>query len=136
MGTLSAERDFTDVRDVVRAYRLIMEQGRPGEVYNIASGKTWTIGALLNTLLSHSRSISRSRPTRARLRPGRISKVWGDATRLREATGWQPTIPLEQTLLDVLDDCRQRVKALTEETSNESHCLRSTRRSAPFRRCA
>jgi GDP-4-dehydro-6-deoxy-D-mannose reductase len=115
VGSLSAERDFTDVRDVVRAYRLIMERGAPGEAYNVASGRTWTIGALLDMLLAlASVSISVASDT-ARLRPGSPSKVWGDATRLHEATGWQPTIPLEQTARDVLDDCRQRVQALSKE---------------------
>jgi GDP-4-dehydro-6-deoxy-D-mannose reductase len=116
VGTLSAERDFTDVRDVMRAYRLIMEQGAPGEVYNIASGITWSINALLETLLSHSSAQITVEVDPARLRPGQISKVWGDATRLRTATGWQPTIPLQQTLLDVLEDCRQRVQTPTKES--------------------
>jgi GDP-4-dehydro-6-deoxy-D-mannose reductase len=116
VGTLSAERDFCDVRDVMRAYHLIMEKGAPGEVYNIASGKTWRISDLLNTLLSYSSMDIQIEIDPTRVRPGSSTKVWGDATRLRQATGWQPTIPLEQTLLEVLDDCRQRVKALAEET--------------------
>jgi GDP-4-dehydro-6-deoxy-D-mannose reductase len=116
VGSLSAERDFCDVRDVVRAYRLIMERGTPGEVYNIATGKTWTIRALLDLLLALANVSIQVASDTARLRPGSTSKVWGDATRLREATGWQPTIPLEQTVRDVLDDCRQRVHALTEES--------------------
>ncbi|MEO8397541.1 MAG: GDP-mannose 4,6-dehydratase [Chloroflexota bacterium] len=116
VGTLSAERDFTDVRDVIRAYHLIMENGVPGEVYNIASGKTWRIGDLLKTMLSHSPIAIGVETDTARLRPGRISKVWGDSTRLRQATGWEPTIPLEQTLIEVLEDCRQRTKAFSKET--------------------
>ena len=114
VGSLSAERDFCDVRDVVRAYHLIMEMGIPGEVYNIASGVPWRIGDLLKTLLSFSSATIQIETNTARLRPGRISKVWGDATRLRQASGWQPTIPLEQTLLDVLADYRQRSQTLSE----------------------
>lgn len=116
VGTLNAERDFTDVRDVMRAYRLIMERGVPGEVYNIASGKTWTIREVLDMMLALTDVDITIKSDTARLRPGGTSKVWGDATRLRDATGWQPTIPLEQTVRDVLDDCRQRVRALIEES--------------------
>ncbi|MCC6801355.1 MAG: GDP-mannose 4,6-dehydratase [Anaerolineae bacterium] len=116
VGSLSAERDFTDVRDVVRGYRLIMERGAPGEVYNIASGRTWTIRAVLDMMLALTDAHIRIESDTARLRPGGTSKVWGDASRLREATGWQPIIPLEQTVRDVLDDCRQRVRALTGES--------------------
>jgi GDP-4-dehydro-6-deoxy-D-mannose reductase len=116
VGTLSAERDFTDVRDVMHAYHLIMEKGIPGEVYNVASGATRRIDDLLNTLLSYTRIDIRVEVDPAKTRHLKPSKVWGDATRLHQATGWQPVIPLEQTLLEVLDDCRQRVKALSEET--------------------
>ncbi|MFN8451567.1 MAG: GDP-mannose 4,6-dehydratase [Anaerolineae bacterium] len=116
VGTLSAERDFTDVRDVVHAYHLIMERGVPGDVYNIASGKTWTIREVLDMMLSLSDVEISVESDTMRLRPGGTSKVWGDATHLREVTGWQPTIPLEQTVRDVLEDCRQRVRAtLTEQ---------------------
>lgn len=117
VGSLDAERDFTDARDVVRAYRLIMERGTPGEAYNVASGTTWTIRALLDTLLSLSSVTIRVEVDPARLRPGTHSKVWGDAFRLRDATGWQPIFSLEQTLRDVLDDCRHRVAAPKEEST-------------------
>jgi GDP-4-dehydro-6-deoxy-D-mannose reductase len=117
IGSLSAERDFTDVRDVVRAYRLIMQHGAAGEVYNIASGTPRAIRTLLDILLSYSTIHPVVDTDTARLRPGRISKIWGDASRLREATGWQPTIPLEQTLLEVLEDYRQRVRAIPEEST-------------------
>ena len=87
-----------------------MEQGIPGEVYNIASGKTWRIGGLLKALLALSTADIQIEVDPAKTRHFRTSKVWGDATRLREAMGWQPTIPLEETLLEVLNDCRQRTK--------------------------
>lgn len=117
VGSLSAERDFTDVRDVVRAYRLIMERGEPGEVYNIGSGTARTMRSLLEMLLSFTdrHDITYTINT-ARLRPSTVSRIWGDSSRLRAATGWQPSIPLEQTLHDVLEDCRQRVTALNEES--------------------
>jgi GDP-4-dehydro-6-deoxy-D-mannose reductase len=110
VGNLTVERDFTDVRDVVRAYRLIMENGTPGEVYNVASGKTHSIRALLDGLLRYTTMDIEVCVDPARMRPARIPILWGDATRLRDATDWQPTIPFEQTLLDVLNDCRQRVQ--------------------------
>ncbi|MEP7290746.1 MAG: GDP-mannose 4,6-dehydratase [Chloroflexota bacterium] len=119
VGNLLAERDFTDVRDVMRAYRLIMEMGTPGDVYNVSSGKTCTIGALLNLLLSYSSAHIEVRVDSTRLRPGSFSKVWGDSSHLRALTGWQPTIPLSQTLLDVLEDYRQRVRALSEKSKSE-----------------
>jgi GDP-4-dehydro-6-deoxy-D-mannose reductase len=91
-----------------------MEHGAPGGVYNIATGQTCTIRSLLDTLLSFSSVSIEVRVETARLRPGSYSKVWGDSSRLRAATGWQPTIPLQQTLHDVLEDCRQRVHLLSE----------------------
>ncbi len=110
VGSLSAERDFSDVRDVMRAYALIMAQGTPGEAYNIASGITHTVQHLLDILLSFSHAQIGVSIETARLRPHSISRTWGDATKLRDATGWQPIIPFEQTLRDVLDDYRQRVQ--------------------------
>jgi GDP-4-dehydro-6-deoxy-D-mannose reductase len=120
VGALDAERDFTDARDVVRAYRLIMERGTPGDAYNVASGTTWTIRALLETLLSFSSASIRVEVDPARLRPGKTSRVWGDASRLRAATGWEPVYPLEQTLRGVLDDCRRRVAESATNHHEES----------------
>lgn len=101
----SAERDFTDVRDVVRAYRMVIERGSSGEVYNVASGQTHSIQKLVQLLMKHS-NVS----IEYHAEPGEASIIKGDATRLRQATGWEPLIPLEQTLLDVLNDCRQRIQ--------------------------
>ncbi len=115
VGNLSARRDFTDVRDVVHAYRLIMERGEAGSVYNIASNQTHTIQALLDGMLRHARVPIEVCPDSNRMRPSGTSILWGDATRLHAATGWQPTIPFEQTLLDVLNDCRQRVRPHPQE---------------------
>ncbi len=109
VGDLSAYRDFTDVRDIVRAYHLLMEHGRPGEAYNLASGKARSIQSLLDTLLSFSNVSIQVQTDTNRLRPNRVPILEGDSTRLRQVTGWQPTITFEQTLLDILEDCRQRV---------------------------
>ncbi len=111
VGSLSAERDFTDVRDVVRAYQLIMERGTPGDVYNIASGKCITIQYLLDVMLADSRTPIRVEVDPARIRPGKDNRSWGDARHLRHTTGWEPLIPIEQTILDVLNDYRQQLKA-------------------------
>lgn len=110
VGDLSARRDFTDVRDVVRAYHLMIEHGRAGEVYNIASGKARTIQSLLDGLLAHSTADITIEVDPARLRPSKIPILEGDYSRLYAATGWQPQIPFEQTLRDLLEDCRQRVR--------------------------
>lgn len=109
VGNLTPQRDFTDVRDIARAYRLIMERGEPGEVYNVASGNTYTIQRLLDTLLGYTTADITVTPAPERMRPSSIPILWGNAARLNQATGWHPTIPFEQTLLDVLNDCRQRV---------------------------
>lgn len=115
VGNLSARRDFTDVRDVVRAYRLMMERGEAGEVYNVASNQTHTIQELLDGMLRHAAVPIEVVADEKRMRPSGTPILWGDATRLRDATGWQPTIPFEQTLLDVLNDCRQRVRPQPQE---------------------
>lgn len=109
VGSLSAERDFTDVRDIVRAYALIMARGNPGEAYNIASGKCVTVRYLLDVLLSYSSARISVETDTARLRPGKDNRSWGDASRLRRVTGWEPQIPIEQTIFDVLTEFRQQV---------------------------
>lgn len=109
VGSLTSERDFTDVRDIVRAYHLIMERGTAGEAYNVATGTTHRIGFLLETLLSFSSHAIKVETQSALLEGENVPKSWGDATKLRMHTGWEPTIPLEETLREVLDDCRDRV---------------------------
>jgi GDP-4-dehydro-6-deoxy-D-mannose reductase len=112
VGDLSARRDFTDVRDIVAAYHLIVEHGTPGAVYNVASEKAYSIRQLLETLISFARMDIKINIDESRLRPVHIPVLLGDATRLREETGWSPTYTFEQSLLDVLNDCRERVKTL------------------------
>lgn len=109
VGNLDAQRDFLDVRDVVRAYALLMAHGVAGEVYNVASGQTHSIRSLLDTLIGYSKTPIEICNDPARMRPASVPILWGDASRLKILTGWQPSIPFEQTLLDVLNDCRQRV---------------------------
>ncbi len=114
VGDLTARRDFTDVRDIVQAYHLIMERGTPGAAYNVASGQARSIQSLLDNLLREAAIAIEVRVDPARLRQTSIPVLEGDITRLQAATGWQPTITFEQTLHDVLADCRQRVKQAQE----------------------
>jgi GDP-4-dehydro-6-deoxy-D-mannose reductase len=111
VGSLTARRDLTDVRDIVRAYRLLIVEGAPGEVYNVCSGRDLAIQELADQLVGMARRPIELEPDPALLRPVDLPVLRGDPTRLREATGWEPQIPIEQTLADLLDDMRQRVSA-------------------------
>ena len=109
VGTLATQRDFTDVRDVVRAYRLLLTVPNAlGEVYHVASGRSVSIQELLQQLLVLSTKTIAIQEDPARLRPADIPYLVGDATKLTKATSWQPTIPLTQTLQDILNDWRSR----------------------------
>jgi GDP-4-dehydro-6-deoxy-D-mannose reductase len=108
VGNLEAKRDFTDVRDMVRAYWLALEKGEPGEVYNIATGRAWRIREVLDLLLSMTKTKIEVRQDPARLRPSDVPILVGDATKFVKTTGWQPTIPFEQTVMDMLDYWRAR----------------------------
>ncbi len=109
VGDLSSKRDFTDVRDMVRAYWLLLEKGKPGDVYNIGSGNTRPMQDVLDMLLSMSKVDVEVRVDPARLRPSDVMILWADASKFMDATGWKPTIPYEQTLRDLLDYWRERV---------------------------
>jgi GDP-4-dehydro-6-deoxy-D-mannose reductase len=109
VGNLTARRDFTDVRDVVRAYRLALDQGEAGEVYNVGSERAVSIEALLEALLRQSVCKIDIQVDPTRLRPAEAGIQLSDCEKLRSRTGWRPLIPLEQTLADVLDDWRGRV---------------------------
>lgn len=108
VGNLEARRDFSDVRDVVRGYWLALEKGEPGEVYNICSGRAWTIREMLDCLLTMTKAKVTIEQDPARMRPSDVPVLLGDASKFREATGWEPTIPFEQTLADLLDYWRAR----------------------------
>jgi GDP-4-dehydro-6-deoxy-D-mannose reductase len=109
IGNLTPRRDVTDVRDVVRAYRLLMEVGEPGAVYNICSGHAVSVEHIAKTLLGMAARPMRLVVDPSLQRPVDIPVLVGDNTALRQATGWEPTIPLEQTLADVLTDWRARL---------------------------
>lgn len=109
VGNLDAVRDFTDVRDMVRAYWLAVTKGRPGEVYNICSGKGITIRELLDLILSFSKVAVAVETDPERLRPSDVEILIGDASKFHADTGWEPTIPLERTVEDLLDYWRERI---------------------------
>jgi GDP-4-dehydro-6-deoxy-D-mannose reductase len=108
VGNLEAKRDFTDVRDMVRAYWLALEKCASGDVYNICTGRSWSIREMLDLLLSMSHSKIEVRQDPTRLRPSDVPILLGDNSKFVEVTGWQPVIPFEQTLRDMLDYWRAR----------------------------
>ncbi len=108
VGNLAARRDFTDVRDVVRAYWQILVQGEPGEVYNVCSGRDYSIRELLEMLLKFSPLDIQVEVDPARVRPLDIPVLKGDNSRMRELTGWKPVISMEETLRDVLEWWREK----------------------------
>jgi len=109
VGNLEAKRDFTDVRDTVLAYWLSLEKGEPGEVYNIGSGKTFSMQEVLDTLLSLSKVKVKVEVDPKRLRPSDVPILLSDCTKFRKLTGWKPKIPFKQTMSDLLDYWRERV---------------------------
>lgn len=109
VGTLSSRRDFTDVRDVARAYRLLVVRGEPGEAYNVCSGRDVAVQELADRLVAMARTPMQLKTDPALERPVDVPVLRGDNTKLREATGWEPTIPLDRTLADLLGDWRRRV---------------------------
>jgi len=108
VGNLEAKRDFTDVRDMVRAYWLCLEKGEEGEVYNIGTGKTYSIREILDLLVSMSRVQVKVEVDPSRLRPSDVPVLLSDSSKFRELTGWEPRIPLEESLHDLLTYWRER----------------------------
>jgi len=109
VGNLEARRDLTDVRDVVRAYRLLAEHGEGGQVYNVCSGTAVRIGDLADRLVSLAASPMHLVTDPSLLRPVDIPVLRGDNHRLVAATGWAPVHSIDDTLADLMDDCRRRV---------------------------
>lgn len=109
VGNLDAVRDFTDVRDMVRGYVLAAEKGKPGEVYNLASGRAITIRAMLDKLIALAKVEVKVETDPARLRPSDVEVLIGDYSKFHADTGWEPRIPFDRTLEDLLNYWRQRV---------------------------
>ncbi len=108
VGNLKAMRDYTDVRDMVRAYWLALEKGVPGEVYNICTGQAQTIEEVLQALLRLSPAKVRIEPDPSRRRPSDVVLLQGDNSKFVAQTGWRPQIPLKTTLKDLLEYWRER----------------------------
>jgi GDP-4-dehydro-6-deoxy-D-mannose reductase len=109
VGNLEAKRDFTDVRDMVRAYWLATEKGEDGDVYNIGSGSTYVMQDMLDMLLGMSTVKVKVEVDPARLRPSDVPILLADASKFVKQTGWQPRIPFETTLRDLLNYWRELV---------------------------
>jgi len=111
VGNLDAIRDFTDVRDMVRAYWLAATKGTPGEVYNIASGQGIVIREMLDRIIQMASVEVKVEVDPDRLRPSDVEILIGDSSKFRADTGWEPRIPFEQTLRDLLDYWRRTLEA-------------------------
>lgn len=110
VGDLKPTRDFSDVRDIVRGYWLLLERGTPGEVYNLCSGTEWSIERVLNFLIEKSTLPHiEIHQDPARLRPSDVPVLRGSRQKVESALGWRTTIPLEQTLTDLLEYWRHRI---------------------------
>jgi GDP-4-dehydro-6-deoxy-D-mannose reductase len=108
VGNLEAQRDFTDVRDAVRAYILLLQKGRKGEVYNVCSGRGVALREILDTLLASTPKKVRVEQDPERLRKVDIPSLVGDSRKLTAETGWEPRIPLRTSLADLLEYWRAR----------------------------
>ena len=104
VGNLSPRRDITDVRDVVRAYRRLIECGEPGQVYNVCSGRDISVQDLVTRMLELAGADMALEPDPELLRPVDVPVLRGDPSRLRHATGWEPRLGLDETLRAVLDE--------------------------------
>jgi GDP-4-dehydro-6-deoxy-D-mannose reductase len=110
VGNLDARRDLTDVRDTVRAYRAIVERGRPGAVYNVCSGTAYEIRTILERLVAMSSVRVQIRVNPERYRPSDMPLLLGDPSRIKNEVGWQPECGIDKTLSDLLDFWRNEVE--------------------------
>jgi GDP-4-dehydro-6-deoxy-D-mannose reductase len=109
VGNLEVERDFSDVRDVVRGYLSLFEKGSAGEAYNLGSGRATRVRAVLDELCQQCRVDVDGDVDARKLRPREVTRVVGSIEKIGRDTGWRPEIPLRQTLADLLDHWRQEL---------------------------
>lgn len=110
VGNLNKWRDFTDVRDIVKAYLLALQKGKVGEVYNLGSGKAIKIADILKKLVSFSKTSIKVQEDKSRLRTSDVEKIYCDFSKFNKDTGWRPTISIEQTLFDTIEFERNKLK--------------------------
>lgn len=109
VGNLEAYRDFSDVRDIVHGYRLLMQTGKTGEIYNIGSGRAYKISDVLDILLSYAKKTIRVVKDPNLMRPSDAPLIYGDCSKIKRDTGYKPMYHIEETLKEVLDDWRNRL---------------------------
>ncbi|MFN8598167.1 MAG: GDP-mannose 4,6-dehydratase [Anaerolineae bacterium] len=108
LGNMAAQRDFTDVRDIARAYIMAVQHGEPGEVYNLGSGRARSVREMLDIMLAASSVKVAEEIDSAKFRPSDVPISVCDPTKFKRQTGWEPRIAFEQTCVDILNDWRQR----------------------------
>lgn len=121
VGNLNSVRTFADVRDVVRAYWLLLEKCLPGEVYNIGGDRTMTVGEMLEMLKSMAKCEINHRIDSRLLRPSDVTLQIPNTDKFKKATGWSPSIPIEKTLSDLLDYHRQKIREFTGGDAIKCH---------------
>lgn len=109
VGNMAAKRDFTDVRDMVRLYPLLLQKGQPGEVYNAGSGSSHSAQEILDLLFSLSKVSIKVESDPSKMRPSDTPEIVADITKVKSEIGWEPTIPFEQTVKDTLEYFRNVV---------------------------
>lgn len=109
VGNLATARDYTDVRDIVRAYYLLLQKGQAGETYNICSGQAVSGQELLSALVKASGTDIKTIKDRSLFRPSDAPVIYGSYQKLAQTTGWQPTIPFEKTVRDIFEDWQTRL---------------------------
>jgi len=110
VGNLTAKRDFTDVRDIVRAYSSLMKSGKSGQTYNVGSGNAISIQQMLDMILEQSSVKISVETDKSRLRPSDVPIIEADISKITDDTGWKPSIPTKQTINDILDYWREKEK--------------------------
>ncbi len=110
LGNMAAQRDFSDVRDMVRAYILAIEKGEPGEVYNIGTGRAHSVREMLDIMLAHSSVQIAEETDPTKFRPSDTPISYADPSKFKRQTGWEPRFSFEQTCADILNDWRGRIK--------------------------
>jgi GDP-4-dehydro-6-deoxy-D-mannose reductase len=109
VGNVEVQRDFTDIRDVIHAYSILLEKGKPGEVYNVCSGSAVRLADIIQMFESAAGRKVTLATEESRVRSNDVPVICGDAKKVRETTGWQPQIPLAETIAGLLDFWRSQL---------------------------